>query len=165
MPHLFSMKHKFLEENTASLSIRRKEEEKIEFEQSSWRHKIRLIKVVLTLTLLISEFWDPKIAEVLQMAHPSENASFKFYDLFFIQQQHFLYIQPFPDLKNLIWIKIAFSGQHEQNHLSKNVKKFGCDKKINLRNQSVKKPTIYDLLIIGICSLQNVNKHSSEMKN
>ena len=99
------------------------------------------------------------------MAHPSENASFKFYDLFFIQQQHFLYIQPFPDLKNLIWIKIAFSGQHEQNHLSKNVKKFGCDKKINLRNQSVKKPTIYDLLIIGICSLQNVNKHSSEMKN
>ena len=99
------------------------------------------------------------------MAHPSENASFKFYDLFFIQQQHFVYIQPFPDLKNLIWIKIAFSGQHEQNHLSKNVKKFGCDKKINLRNQSVKKPTIYDLLIIGICSLQNVNKHSSEMKN
>ena len=95
------------------------------------------------------------------MAHPSEDASFKLYDLFFIQQL----MQPFPDLKNLIWIKIAFSGQHEQNHLSKNVKKFGCDKKINLRNQLVKKPTIYDLFIIGICSLQNVNKHSSEMKN
>ena len=48
VPHLFSMKHKFLEENTASLSIRKKErkKEKIEFEQSSWRHKIGLIKVV-----------------------------------------------------------------------------------------------------------------------
>ena len=28
-PHLFSMKHIFLEENTASLSIQKKEEEKI----------------------------------------------------------------------------------------------------------------------------------------
>ena len=45
VPHLFSMKHIFLEENTAALSIQKKEE-KIEFEQSSWRHKIQLIKVM-----------------------------------------------------------------------------------------------------------------------
>ena len=44
-------------------------------------------------------------------------------------------------------------------------KKLGCDKKINFRNESVKKPTIYDLFIIAIYSLQNVNKQSSEMKN
>ena len=44
-------------------------------------------------------------------------------------------------------------------------KKFGCDKKINFRNESVKKPAIYDLLIIAIYSLENVNKQSSEMKN
>ena len=43
--HLFSMKHMILEENTASLSLEKKEE-KIEFEQSSWRHKIQLIKVM-----------------------------------------------------------------------------------------------------------------------
>ena len=45
VPHLLSMKHVFLEENTASLSIQKKEE-KIEFEQSSWRHKIQLMKVL-----------------------------------------------------------------------------------------------------------------------
>ena len=45
VPHLLSMKHVFLEENTASLSIQKKEE-KIEFEQSSWRHKIQLMKVM-----------------------------------------------------------------------------------------------------------------------
>ena len=44
-------------------------------------------------------------------------------------------------------------------------KKFGCDKKINFRNESVKKPTNYDLFTIAIYSLQNVNKQSSEMKN
>ena len=43
--------------------------------------------------------------------------------------------------------------------------KFGCDKKINFRNESVKKPTIYDLSIIAIYYLQKVNKQSSEMKN
>ena len=45
VPHLFSMKHIILEGNTASLSLEKKEE-KIEFEQSSWRHKIQLIKVM-----------------------------------------------------------------------------------------------------------------------
>ena len=45
LPHLLSMKHIILEENTASLSLEKKEE-KIEFEQSSWRHKIQLIKVM-----------------------------------------------------------------------------------------------------------------------
>ena len=44
-PHLFSMKHIFLEENTASLSIQKKErKKKFEFEQSFWRHKIQRIK-------------------------------------------------------------------------------------------------------------------------
>ena len=32
-------------------------------------------------------------------------------------------------------------------------------------NESVKKPTIYELFIIAIYSLQNVNKQFSEMKN
>ena len=42
VPHLFSMKHIFLEENTASLSIQKKErKKKFEFEQSFWRYKIR----------------------------------------------------------------------------------------------------------------------------
>ena len=37
---------------------------------------------------------------------------------------------------------------------------------ISFSNESVKIPTIYDLLFtIAIYSLQNVNKHSSEMKN
>ena len=41
MPHLFSMEHIFLEDNVASLCIQKKEKKKFEFEQSSWRHKIR----------------------------------------------------------------------------------------------------------------------------
>ena len=45
------------------------------------------------------------------------------------------------------------------------MKKFESDKKINFSNESVQKPTIYDLFITAISSLQNVNKHSSEMKN
>ena len=37
---------------------------------------------------------------------------------------------------------------------------------ISFSNESVKMPTIYDLLFtIAIYSLQNVNKHSSKMKN
>ena len=40
VPHLFSMKHKFLEVNKASLPMQKKERKKLEFEQSSWRHKI-----------------------------------------------------------------------------------------------------------------------------
>ena len=37
---------------------------------------------------------------------------------------------------------------------------------INFSNESVKIPTIYELLFtITIYYLQNVNKHSSEMKN
>ena len=47
VPHLFSMKHIFLEENTASISTQRKErKKKFAFQQSSWRHKIQLIKVM-----------------------------------------------------------------------------------------------------------------------
>ena len=42
MPHLFSMKHIFLEMNAASLSIEKKERKKIfEFQQLFWRHKIQ----------------------------------------------------------------------------------------------------------------------------
>ena len=49
-------------------------------------------------------------------------------------------MQPFPHAKYLIWIKIAFSGQHWTGRsIEKCEKKFGCDKKINFRNESVKK--------------------------
>ena len=43
VPHLFSMKHIFLELDTSSLSITKKERKKnkFEFEQLSWRHKIQ----------------------------------------------------------------------------------------------------------------------------
>ena len=42
MPHLFSMKHVFLEVSTASLSKQKKErKKKFEFEQSFWLHKIK----------------------------------------------------------------------------------------------------------------------------
>ena len=41
VPHLFSMKQIFLEENKASLSMQKKERKKLEFEQSSWRYKIQ----------------------------------------------------------------------------------------------------------------------------
>ena len=45
VPHLFSMKHIFLEGNTAFLFILKKERNtKFEFEQSSWRHKNLWIK-------------------------------------------------------------------------------------------------------------------------
>ena len=40
--------------------------------------------------------------------HPSENAFFKFHDLFFMQQL----IQALPHQKNLIGIKFSFSGEH-----------------------------------------------------
>ena len=47
VPHLFSIKHIFLEVNTASLSIQKKEKKKkFEFEQPSWLHKIQLIKIM-----------------------------------------------------------------------------------------------------------------------
>ena len=43
--------------------------------------------------------------------------------------------------------------------------RFWSDKKINFSNESVKNPTIYNLLfIIAIYSLRNVNKPSPEMK-
>ena len=46
-PHLFSVKHIFLEENTVSLSIQKKRGRKsFEFEQSSSRRKIQLLKVM-----------------------------------------------------------------------------------------------------------------------
>ena len=68
--------------------------------------------------------------------------------------------------KILFELRLLSQGRFEQDHLSKNVKKFGYDEKINFSNESVKKPTIYDLLfIIAIYSLQNVNTQSSEMKN
>ena len=68
--------------------------------------------------------------------------------------------------KILLELKLFSQGSIEQDHLSKNVKKFGSDKKINFSNELVKKPTIYDLIfIIAIYYLQNINKHLSEMKN
>ena len=68
--------------------------------------------------------------------------------------------------KILFELKLLSQGSTEQDHLSKNVKKFGSDKKINFSNESVKKPTIFDLLFTtAIYSLQNVSKQFSEMKN
>ena len=82
---------------------------------------------------------------------------------------YFLYSSSYnPSLiqKTLFKLKLLFQGIIEQDHLSKNVKKFRSDKKINFSNESVKKPIICDLLfIIAIYSLQNVNKQSSKMKN
>ena len=47
VPHLFSMKLIFLEVNTGSLSMQKKEKmKKFEFEQPSWRHKIQLTKIM-----------------------------------------------------------------------------------------------------------------------
>ena len=82
---------------------------------------------------------------------------------------YFLYSNSYnPSLiqKILFELKLLSQGSIEQDHLSKNVKKFGYDEKINFSNESVKKPTIYDLLfIIAVYCLQNVNTQSSEMKN
>ena len=97
------------------------------------------------------------------MTHPSENASF------INSMTYFLYSSSYNTsvMQKIVFeLKLVSQGSIEQDHLSKNVKKFGSDKKINISNESVKKPTIYDLLfIIAIYSLQNVNKQSSEMKN
>ena len=47
VPHLFSMKQIFFEVNTILLSIQKKERnKKFEFEQSSWQHKIQLIRIM-----------------------------------------------------------------------------------------------------------------------
>ena len=82
---------------------------------------------------------------------------------------YFLYSSSYnPSLiqNTLFELKLLSQGSIEQNYLSKNVKNFGSHRKINFRNESVKKPMIFDLLfIIAIYSLQNVNKHPSEMKN
>ena len=82
---------------------------------------------------------------------------------------YFLYSNSYnPSLiqKILFELKLLSQGSIEQDHLSKNVKKFGYEEKINFSNESVKKPTIYDLLfIIAVYCLQNVNTQSSEMKN
>ena len=69
--------------------------------------------------------------------------------------------------KVLFELELLSQGIIEQDHLSKNVKKFRSDKKINFSNKSVKKPIIYDLLFIiaTFYCLQNVNKQCSEMKN
>ena len=61
--------------------------------------------------------------------------------------------------KILFELKLLSQSNIEQDHLSKNVKKIGYDKKISFSNESVKKKTIYDLLFsIAVYSLQNVNK-------
>ena len=71
---------------------------------------------------------------------------------------------PYLIQKILFELKLLSQGSIEQDHLPKNVKTTGFDKKINFSNESVK-VTIYDLLFtIAIYSLQNVNKHSSKMK-
>ena len=73
---------------------------------------------------------------------------------------------PYLIQKILFELKLLSQGSIEQDHLPKNVKTIGFDKKINFSNESVKITTIYDLLFtIAIYSLQNVNKHSSVMKN
>ena len=68
--------------------------------------------------------------------------------------------------KILFELKLLSQGSIEQDHLSKNVKKFRSEKKINFSNESVKKTTICDVLFIiaTFYCLQNVNKQSSEMK-
>ena len=72
---------------------------------------------------------------------------------------------PYLIQKILFELKLLSQGSIEQDHLPKNVKTIGFDKKINFSNELVK-ITIYDLLFtIAIYSLQNVNKHSSVMKN
>ena len=72
---------------------------------------------------------------------------------------------PYLIQKILFELKLLSQGSIEQDHLPKNVKTIGFDKKINFSNESVKITTIYDLLFtIAIYSLQNVNKHSSKMK-
>ena len=43
---LLSMKHIFRREYSFLIYTEKRKEEKIEFEQSSWRHKIQLIKVM-----------------------------------------------------------------------------------------------------------------------
>ena len=96
------------------------------------------------------------------MVHPSENASFKFHYLFHIQQ----FIQLFPHPEYLFESKLLSQGNIEKNHLSKNVKNSGFNKKTSFSPKSVKKRTIYNLLLLmAIYSLQNVNKHPSEMEN
>ena len=72
---------------------------------------------------------------------------------------------PYLIQKILFELKLISQGSIEQDHLLKNVKTTGFDKKINFSNESVKITTIYGLLFaIAIYSLQNVNKHSSKMK-
>ena len=68
--------------------------------------------------------------------------------------------------KILFELKLLSQGSIEQDHLSKNVKKFRSEKKINFSNELVKKITIYDVLLIiaTFYCLENVNKQSSEMK-
>ena len=62
--------------------------------------------------------------------------------------------------------KFISHGNIEQDRQSKNVKNFRSNKKIYFSTESIKKPIIYDLLfLIAIYSLQNVDKHLSEMKN
>ena len=62
--------------------------------------------------------------------------------------------------KSMDWFLYDNGLHHER------VKKLGLTKMINFSNESVKIPTIYDLLFtVAICSHQNFNKYSSKMKN
>ena len=84
------------------------------------------------------------------MAHPSENASSSYS----------------PSLIQNTYFNQNYFLKGSVKSLSENVKNFQSNKKINFSTESVKKSTIYDLLFITtIYYLQNVNKHSSEMKN
>ena len=97
------------------------------------------------------------------MTHPSEIVFFTNSMTYFLCSSSY---NPSLIQKILFKLKLHTQGSIEQDYLSKYVKKFGSDKKIYFSNESVKKPSIYDLLfIIAIYSLQNVNKQSSEMKN
>ena len=55
MWHLLSMKHIFRREYSFLIYTEKRKEEKIEFELSSWRHKIQLIKVMCLIDN--SKYW------------------------------------------------------------------------------------------------------------
>ena len=109
---------------------------------------------------MISEFANPKIPRALQIVHLRKMLALN-------SQTYFLYNSlSKPSLIQNILLKSKFfsQGSIEQDHLLKNVKKFGSNKEINFSTESVEKQTPNDLLfIIAIYSLQNVNYHQNSL--
>ena len=95
------------------------------------------------------------------MAHPSEN-------VYLNSMSYFLYsssCNPSQIENTLLESKLISQSSIEPDHLLKNVKNLGSNKKINFSSESIKKQTVVDLLfIIDIYSLQNVKKHHSNEK-